>query len=36
MANGRYVAELSVETGKLESGVNRAKAALDDLQKKVT
>lgn len=34
MANGRYVAELSVETGKLESGVNKAKAALDDLQKK--
>ena len=34
MANGRYVAELSVETGKLESGVNKAKAALDELQKK--
>lgn len=34
MANGRYVAELSVETGKLENGVNKAKAALDDLQKK--
>ena len=34
MANGRYVAELSIETGKLESGVNKAKAALDDLQKK--
>lgn len=34
MANGRYVAELSVETGKLESGVTKAKAALDDLQKK--
>lgn len=33
MANGRYVAELSVETGKLESGVNKAKAALDNLQK---
>lgn len=33
MANGRYVAELSVETGKLESGVNRAKEALNKLQK---
>ncbi len=32
MANGRYVAELSIETGQLESGVNRAKAALDRLQ----
>jgi len=32
MANGRYVAELSLETGQLESGVNRAKAALDKLQ----
>lgn len=32
MANGRYVAELSLETGQLESGVNRAKAALDRLQ----
>lgn len=33
MANGRYVAELSIETGQLESGVNRAKAALNKLQK---
>lgn len=32
MANGRYVAELSIETGQLESGVNRAKAALNKLQ----
>lgn len=32
MANGRYVAELSIETGQLESDVNRAKAALDRLQ----
>ena len=32
MANGRYVAELSIETGQLESGVNRAKVALDRLQ----
>lgn len=32
MANGRYVAELTLETGQLESGVNRAKAALDKLQ----
>lgn len=33
MANGRYVAELSIETGQLESGVSRAKAALNKLQK---
>lgn len=33
MANGRYVAELSLETGQLESGVSRAKAALNKLQK---
>ena len=32
MANGRYVAELTLETGQLESGVHRAKAALDKLQ----